>query len=141
MCSRFNNHHESAGLLTFPTVGLFVRYQTVVGVLVVVDLTIDWHQTGDGGTQDLRREYFSVDFDLTTSFSCPQRIFEVLKDTIERTVNEVSELFTRDSERLSLVIKKFETGESSRAVFYIKGTNVAVLARTKDALDNILTGL
>ena len=105
------------------------------------NLTIDWHQTGDGGTQDLRREYFSVDFDLTTSFSCPQRIFEVLKDTIERTVNEVSELFTRDSERLSLVIKRFETGESSRAVFYIKGTNVAVLARTKDALDNILTGL
>ena len=57
-------------------------------------------------------------------------------------MKEVSELFKQDSGILSLDIKSFKAGEStpSRAGFYIKGTDIAMLARTKDALDNILAG-
>ena len=100
--------------------------------------SINWNQTENGTNP--RREYCSVDFNLTTSFSCPRKVFDVLRETIEKTVKEVSDLFVEDSESLKLDIKPFEDGERSRAVFYIRGTNLAVLARTKDALDNILTG-
>ena len=99
-----------------------------------------WNQAQGEGPDTPRREYFTVDFDLTTSFSCSRKIFDVLKDSIEKTVKEVSELFKKDAGSLKLDIKSFIAGESNRAVFYIKGTDIAVLARTKDALDNILGG-
>ena len=102
--------------------------------------TIMWNQAQGEGPDTPRSEYFTVDFDLTTSFSCSRKIFDVLKDSIEKTVKEVSELFKKDAGSLKLDIKSFIAGESSRAVFYIKGTDIAVLARTKDALDNILAG-
>ena len=103
------------------------------------DQTIRWSQAKGEGPETPRSEYFTVDFDLTTSFSCPRKIFDVLKESIEKTVREVSELF-RAAGSLSLNIKSFTAGDSSRAVFYIKGTDIAMLARTKDALDNILAG-
>ena len=82
-----------------------------------------------------------VDFDLTTSFSCSRRIFDVLKDSIEASVKEVSAIFNKDSEKLDLTIKPYQNGDNDRAVFYLKGTDLSVLARTKDALDNILRGI
>ena len=103
-------------------------------------LTIGWNQVQREDPDTPRSEYFTVDFDLTTSFSCSRKIFDVLKESIEKTVREVSELFKKEAGSLSLNIKSFTAGESSRAVFYIKGTDIAVLARTKDALDNILAG-
>ena len=103
-------------------------------------LTIRWNQVQREDPDTPRSEYFTVDFDLTTSFSCSRKIFDVLKESIEKTVREVSELFKKEAGSLSLNIKSFTAGESSRAVFYIKGTDIAVLARTKDALDNILAG-
>ena len=86
------------------------------------------------------QEQIEADFDLTTSFSCPRRIFDVLKDSIEATVKEVSQFFKKEEE-LNLSIDLYNSGKSDRAVFKLKGTDLSVLARTKDALDNILRGI
>ena len=87
-----------------------------------------------------RRGEIQVDFDLSTSFSCSRKIFDVLQDTIKSTIEEVSRVISKDSSSLSLEIKTHKAGEEGRAVFYLKGTDLAVLAHAKDALDSVLKG-
>ena len=90
-----------------------------------------------------RTEQIEADFDLTTSFSCPRRIFDLLKNAIEATVKEVDQLFNKNSDHLSLNIEQHQAGQhgNERAVFFLKGTELSILARTKDALDSILKGI
>ena len=102
---------------------------------------VHWSQGSEvvGGALVGRREPVHVDFDLRTSFSCQRKIFDILKETVAKTIEEVSNLYPE--EKLNLEIKPFNNcQDNDRAVFFLKGTDLTVLARAKDALENILKG-
>ena len=86
-----------------------------------------------------RRERITAEFSMTTSFSCTRKIFDVLKDTIEKTIKEVTAI-CGSSSNLSLDIKPFQAGENGRAVFFLKCMDMKMLAMAKDALDEIMKG-
>eukprot|EP00092_Neocalanus_flemingeri_P010139 GFUD01010926.1.p1 GENE.GFUD01010926.1~~GFUD01010926.1.p1 ORF type:complete len:1441 (+),score=302.82 GFUD01010926.1:406-4323(+) len=86
-----------------------------------------------------RTEKIAVEFHLSTSFSCTRKVFDILKDTIEKTIKEVAGICDSRSE-LSLDIKPFQSGENGRAVFYLRCMDMKMLAMAKDALDEIMKG-
>ena len=105
--------------------------------------SIQWTKTETGAVVGarpqitVRTERIEVDFQLSTFFSCTHKIFYVLKESIQKTIVEVRELSDKANTDLTLDIKP---GGDNRAVFYLKGNDMSLLATAKDALDKILGG-
>ena len=97
--------------------------------------TIEW---SDGPVGLLRSEVFKVEYNMTTSFSCNKKVFDAIQETVNRTIQEVSEICKTD--KLELNVKEYNSGENHRAVFVLHSNDMRTIAMANDALQDIIKG-
>ena len=89
----------------------------------------------DGPVGLLRHEFFKVEYNMTTSFSCNKKVFDAIQETVKRTIQEVSEICKTD--KLDLNVNEYNSGENHRAVH---SNDMRTIAMASDALQDIIKG-
>ena len=90
----------------------------------------------DGTTEQQipRREPFSVEHQMTTSFSCSKRV----RDIVETRIKEISTLCETDSPKLKFL--NVGAASSERSVYVLNCPDMKTLARAQDALEDVMKG-
>ena len=85
-----------------------------------------------------KSEALTVEYHMTTSFSCCKKVFDAVKSTVESTIMEVSNICKTDS--LELQITEYQSGDASRAIFVLNSSEMKAMAMANDELQSVMKG-